>query len=199
MERRKAMLAVLIGKENGGILLCESGGPRRTVSSDIDRVAEALGYRGNFISKQLQHDFHLSDDYRRVITASILEYQPPVHGKRPLINDTNAALLVTLHTQRSKIAPVSRRAAIREFRNIVHATGEEMAKIATTEKEKAEDRCSSTPKLTAELFGKLRPVAGHYYSPAEIQLFEGGFGVLQSKISRRFRIIRSRGRGWRRT
>ncbi len=66
-----------------------------------------------------------------------------------LINDTNAALLVTLHTQRSKIAPVSRRAAIREFRNIVHATGEEMAKIATTEKEKAEDRCSSTPKLTA--------------------------------------------------
>ena len=139
MERRKATLAVLNGKENGGILLCESGGPqfgvpRRTVSSDIDRVAEALGYRGNFISKQLQHDFHLSDDYRRVITASILEYQPPVHGKRPLINDTNAALLVTLHTQRSKIAPVSRRAATREFRNIVHATGEEMAKIATTEK-----------------------------------------------------------------
>ena len=161
MERRKAMLAVLNGKENGGILLCESGGPqfgvpRRTVSRDIDRVAKALGYRGNFISKQLQHDFHLSDDYRRVITASVLEYQPPVHGKRPLINDTNAALLVTLHTQRSKIAPVSRRAAIREFRNIVHATGEEMAKIATTEKEKAEAQVFIDAKVDRRVVRKAQ-------------------------------------------
>ena len=94
-----------------------------------------------------------------------------------LINDTNAALLVTLHTQRSKIAPVSRRAAIREFRKIVHATGEEMAKIATTEK------VFIDAKVDRLVVRKAQARGWYYYSPAEIQLFEdGGFGVLQSKI-----------------
>jgi hypothetical protein len=142
-ERRRAMIAVLNGPKNGGIALQDTAGPDfgvnpRTVRRDMERVARTLKYSGNAVFKQLQSNFLSSEESRRAITTAVQEYKPPLHGKEPLISDTSAALVVTVHEMRSKVAPVSRRAAARDFRNIVHATGAEMAKVAVSDQERTQ-------------------------------------------------------------
>ena len=107
-ERRRAMIAVLNGPKNGGIALQDTAGPDfgvnpRTVRRDMARVARNLSYSGNAVFKQLQSNFLSSEEQRRAITAAV---QETLHGKEPLISDTSAALVVTVHEMRSKVAPV---------------------------------------------------------------------------------------------
>jgi hypothetical protein len=142
-ERRKAIIAVLNGSKNGGIALRDTAGPDfgvppRTVTRDLQRVAANRGYNGAVAFKQLQRDFFSSEEQKRAITAAVQEYEPPLHGNRPFISDTSAALVVTVHENRSKVAPVSRRAAARDFRAIVHSTGAEMMKVAVSDQERTE-------------------------------------------------------------